>query len=164
MLEATDRASTSRPEHETLRPAGPGAFDGVAVVAQPRHQDHRGFVQKVLMASQWGGNAPRGEVYVTAARPGEAKGNHYHRRMGEWFAVVQGTGDLVLVHPSSGERRTIPFASGGLHQTIYVPAGIAHAVVNTGADDLICVALAEREHDPADVFAYPVWPPASNAA
>jgi hypothetical protein len=35
---------------------------------------------------------------------------------------------------------------------------MAHAVVNHGEDELICVAWAEAEHDPSDVHPFQVWP------
>ena len=126
-------------------------MERIQIVEQRRVEDSRGFLQKILTASQVGGKVPQGEVYVTAALPGESKGHHFHRRMGEWFAVVQGSGRLVLADVATGERKEIEFGTQR-PRTIYVPAGLAHAVENVGADLLICVAWAEREHDPTDVF------------
>jgi glycosyltransferase involved in cell wall biosynthesis len=139
---------------------------GVRVIRQNRFEDNRGFLQKILTASQCDGHPPRGEVYVTSALPGEAKGNHYHQRMGEWFAVVKGHGSLEVCDPASGARISVPLTAVE-PGTVYVPAGMAHAVVNRGEEELICVAWAEAEHDPSDVQAYQVWPtvmPALNAA
>lgn len=136
-----------------------GALAGVRVLEQARHQDSRGFLQKVLCASQCDGSPPGGEVYVSAANPGEAKGNHYHRHMGEWFAVVQGHGSLELCVPDTKARRSIEF-SESRPRTVYVPPEVAHAVVNRGRDVLICVAWAEAEHDPSDVIPFSVWPEA----
>ena len=139
---------------QAMRQAG---LTGVRIIKQNRHEDSRGFVQKMLMASQCEGHPPRGEVYVTSALPGQAKGNHYHQRMGEYFAVVQGTGSLEICDPASGAR--ISVALNTLEPcTVYVPAGMAHAVVNRGNDVLILVAWAEAEHDPADAHPYMVWP------
>ena len=148
-----------RVEASAESPAGTGEPpSAVRILSQARHEDARGFLQKILTASQCEGRVPQGEVYVTAARPGEAKGNHFHRRMGEWFAVVQGSGALQLRDPDTGARREIELAASN-PRTVYVPAGLAHAVVNTGEDTLICVAWAEGEHDPTDVYPLPVWPP-----
>lgn len=141
---------------QAMRQAG---LTGVRVVRQNRYEDGRGFVQKMLMASQCDGHPPRGEVYVTAAKPGQVKGNHYHQRMGEWFAVVQGTGSLEICDPSTGARISVALETSD-PCTVYVPSGMAHAVVNQGEDDLICVAWAEAEHDPGDVHPYEVWPSA----
>jgi oxalate decarboxylase/phosphoglucose isomerase-like protein (cupin superfamily) len=127
------------------------------VLEQARLSDARGYLQKILMASQCNGNPPRGEVYVTAALPGEAKGNHLHRKMGEWFAIVEGEGTVEICDPESGQRRSIPLGVSR-PRSVYVPPGLAHAVVNTGKQTLVCVAWAERDYDAGDIFPYPVWP------
>jgi dTDP-4-dehydrorhamnose 3,5-epimerase-like enzyme len=144
-----------RPEPARRRASG---LEGVRIVEQRRHEDARGFVQKVLTAGQCEGHPPRGEVYVTSARPGEAKGNHLHGRMGEWFTVIQGEGTVEVCDPATRERISVPL-SPAEPRAVYVPAGLAHAVVNHGAGDLICVAWAEAEHDPTDVYPFEVWPP-----
>ncbi|MBK8979802.1 MAG: glycosyltransferase [Planctomycetes bacterium] len=134
------------------RAAGLG---GVRIVEQCRFDDARGSLHKVLSAAQTATGLPRGEVYVTTAKPGEAKGNHYHARMGEWFAVVQGEGAVVVCDPATGERQRIELGSS-TPRSVYVPPGLAHAIVNDGDDVLVCVACAEAEHDPDDVFPFPV--------
>lgn len=130
---------------------------GVRIVEQKRHEDSRGFLQKVLTASQCQGVPPRGEVYVTSAKPGEAKGNHYHLNMGEWFTVIQGEGQIDVFEPKSGEKASIPLGVAR-PQTVYIPAGLGHAVVNRDSRELICVAWAEGEHDPGDVYPLHVFP------
>lgn len=136
-------------------PAMPAGFEGVRVVEQKRFEDERGFLHKILSASQTSGRFPNGEVYCTAAHPGEAKGNHYHERMGEWFAVVQGEAALMLCDPKTGRRHRIELLASK-PVVVYVPAGIAHAVVNVGEGMMICIACAEVEHDPDDVVAFDV--------
>lgn len=152
--------ATPRPNPRRTAPGV--ALDGVRILAQARHEDARGYLQKVLTATECGGHPPRGEVYVTSARPGEAKGNHFHIRMGEWFSVVQGEGTVEIVDPCSASRMAVPL-SAALPRSVYVPPGLAHAVVNHGRTELVCVAWAEAEHDPADVHPYPVWPPPTHA-
>ena len=137
-------------------------LERVRVLEQKRHEDPRGFVQKILTLSQCGGDLVRGEVYATTANPGEVKGNHFHRWMGEWFSVIQGDGIVELCDPETGRRLSIPI-NGSQPCTVYVPAGLAHAVINTGGSPMICIAVAEAEHDPQDVFPYIVWPSTSKA-
>jgi oxalate decarboxylase/phosphoglucose isomerase-like protein (cupin superfamily) len=91
-----------------------------------------------------------GEVYVVLARPGEERGHHFHRTMGEWFVAVSGSGILRAADPLTGATESVVMD----RVRIYVPAGIAHALVNTGTTDLIVVALADRAHDPDDVVRY----------
>lgn len=148
---ATDRA-------EARAAVAPGPLlERIRIVEQRRVRDGRGYLHKILTASQCGGHPPGGEVYVTAARPGQAKGNHFHRLMGEWFAVVEGRGTLELQDPVTGERESLALEADH-PRTVFVPPGIAHAVVNQGDFDLVCVAWAERDHDPEDVFPWTVVP------
>ncbi|MFX0196782.1 MAG: glycosyltransferase [Candidatus Hodarchaeota archaeon] len=128
-------------------------LDGVRILGQTRYEDTRGFVQKMLSASQCYGDPSHGEVYVTSAKPGESKGNHYHKNMGEWFTVVQGEGEIDIYDPKSDEKISIPLGVSN-PQTVYVPPGLAHSILNKGEDVLICVAWAEKEHDPKDVYPF----------
>ncbi len=132
-------------------PAVPGPLPGVQVVAQQRHADSRGWLHKVLATSQAERDLGSGEVYVTSAKAGEVKGGHLHRRMGEWFSVVQGNGELRLADPATGEQAAVELRAVR-PRTVYVPPGIAHALVNSGRQTVICVAWAEGEHDPEDVI------------
>ncbi len=133
-------------------------LDGVQVLDQRRFEDERGFLHKVLAASQ-ADLAPRaGEVYVTSARPGESKGHHVHARMGEWFAVVEGHGELWLMDPRTEESRAIALRASR-PQTVFVPPGVAHALVNRGRRKLVVVAWADREHDPSDVQPHDIEEP-----
>lgn len=134
-----------------------GLLGQVRVLEQARFEDARGYLQKILTAGQCDGAPPRGEVYVTCANPGEAKGNHFHRKMGEWFAVVQGEATIEIVDPETAQRRTIPLGVSR-PRSVYIPAGLAHAVVNSSNAPVVCVAWAERDHDPNDVFPFTVWP------
>jgi len=125
----------------------------IRILKQKRFKDSRGFLQKVLSASQCDGEVPRGEVYVTSANPGETKGKHYHKNMGEWFTVVHGKGDLDIYDPKSNQKVSIPLGVS-VAQTVYVPAGLAHSITNNSDDLLICVAWAEKEYDPDDVYPF----------
>jgi polyisoprenyl-phosphate glycosyltransferase len=133
-------------------------LDGVRMVDQQRHEDERGFVHKVLRDSQARSGRSRGEVYVTSARPGESKGHHLHRTMGEWFAVVEGRGELWLADPAGGLPLRIEVRASR-PSSVYVPAGVAHALVNRGKRKLVAVAWADGEHDPDDVHPFAIEEP-----
>ena len=128
-------------------------LDRVLILDQKRFADPRGYVQKVLASSRCEGEPPGGEIYVTSANPKRRKGNHYHLEMGEWFSVIQGEGEMILCDPRNGEKKRIPL-SASAPKTVYVPAGLAHAIENTGEVELICIAWAEKEHDPSDVYSF----------
>ena len=133
-------------------------LDGVQVVDQQRFEDERGFVHKVLRDSQTRSGRSRGEVYVTSARPGESTGHHWHRTMGEWFAIVEGRGELWLADPADGLPLRIEVRASR-PSSVYVPPGVAHALVNRGKRKLVAVAWADGEHDPNDVHPFPIEEP-----
>ena len=72
--------------------------------------------------------------------------------MGEWFTAVVGVGVVVAVDPATGESAEASLVG----QRVYVPAGVAHAIFNTGPEDLLVLAFAEAAHQPSDVIAFPV--------
>ena len=152
---AASEALPAAPANLGSSPNMPAGLEGVRLITQKRFEDTRGFLHKILTSTQTGGKFPAGEVYVTAAHKGESKGNHYHKRMGEWFAIVQGEGALMLCEPETGIRHRIKLLASD-PVAAYVPAGIAHAIVNEGDDLLICIACAEAEHDPGDVVPFEV--------
>ena len=110
------------------------------------HRDPRGALYKLHP------EAVAGEVYAVRASPGQSRGHHLHREMGEWFTAISGEGVVVAVDPETG-RSTEANLVG---QRVYVPAGLAHAIFNTGQDDLLVLAFAESTHNPEDVIAHPV--------
>ncbi len=128
-------------------------MNDIIVLEQKRFEDDRGFVHKVLTNSQCKGNPPKGEVYVTSALPGQSKGNHFHSNMGEWFSIIKGEGQINVCDPDSGEKFSVSLGEVK-PKTVYIPPGLAHSILNTGKDLMICVAWAEREHDPLDVFPF----------
>ncbi len=113
------------------------------------HADERGALLKVHPGSV------AGEVYTVVTRPGEERGHHYHPGMGEWFVAVSGSGVLRAADPQTGATQSVALAGVRVH----VPAGIAHALVNTGTEDLVVIALAEHLHDPEDVVPFQVPAP-----
>ncbi len=153
-----ERLPATPPPLPDRAPEPVNPLDRVRVLEQHRFEDERGFLHKVLAASEAEVGPRIGEVYVTSARPGEAKGHHLHRRMGEWFAVIEGRGELWLAEPDSGRTRSVPLRASR-PRTVFVPSGVAHALVNRGRRKLVAVAWADREHDPADVHPYPIEDP-----
>ena len=96
-----------------------------------------------------------GEVYTVTAAVGASRGHHFHRNMGEWFTSLSGEGQVVVEDPITGERCQASLQG----QRVYVPAGLAHALFNTGDTELLVLACAEAAHDPEDVFPQTVATP-----
>ena len=68
------------------------------------NRDERGRLLKILMRYHLPEERREfGEIYVTAARPGEVKGNDFHRQASEWFCAAGGRGKLVTKNSDTGE-------------------------------------------------------------
>jgi dTDP-4-dehydrorhamnose 3,5-epimerase-like enzyme len=126
-----------------------------------QHPDHRGRVFEVLRPDHLT-NEEFGQLYVFTAVPGATKGNHYHKRKTEWFCVVCGSGELGLVDLATGERSRIPL-SAVEPAVVRIAPGIAHAVRNTGSEELIVLAYVSEPFVPSDSDTFPFEIPASDA-
>lgn len=130
-------------------------IDSVEILQGRRSEDGRGWLHVPLAASQLPPGTPFGEVYVIRSEAaGQRRGDHLHRNTDEWFSVVQGSADLLLVDPGTGGRRSIRMDAGDA-RTAFVPAGLAHCLVSRGGP-MTAVAWATREHDPTDVMPFRV--------
>lgn len=113
------------------------------------HTDARGSLYKIHP------EAVSGEVYAVQTHPGESRGHHFHRTMGEWFTALSGVGIVVVEDPESGVCRQASLVG----QRVYVPPGLAHALFNTGSSDLLVLACADGPYAPSDVFPHRVRDP-----
>lgn len=128
---------------------------GVQILRGRRRSDARGWLHVALGASQLPEGVAFGELYVVqTTSPEDRRGDHLHRRMDEWFSVVQGSAELELHDPKVGERRSI-LLSADEPTTVRVPAGVAHCLVQRGAGPMIAVAWASAEYDELDVIRSP---------
>ena len=114
-----------------------------------RHADERGELLKLLPM------AVSGEVYLVKAHPGASRGHHVHHHCGEWFAPISGQGLLRAICPRTQRVEEIPLEG----VRVYVPAGWAHAIFNTGDSDLLVLALADAVYDPDDAHPHEVPAP-----
>ena len=121
--------------------------------------DERGWFLKVIDGGEEGLPGAVGEVYLTMAVPGQARGNHYHPDCAEWFTIVEGRAELLVADPQTGERASWKLDAAN-PQTVFMPAGLAHVFVNdAGAEsNFLLVAYAANPFDPNDTIPYPVWP------
>jgi oxalate decarboxylase/phosphoglucose isomerase-like protein (cupin superfamily) len=127
-------------------------LDLVEIVVGRRSQDERGWLHVALGASQLPAGTPFGELYLVRSEGvGVRRGDHLHRKMDEWFSVVEGRCILELLDPEKGERRSIPL-DASVPRSVRVPAGLAHCLVNVGPGPMTAVAWATAEYDATDVI------------
>jgi len=129
-------------------------FSTVEVIEGERHSDARGWLHVALRQHHLPAETTLGELYVVRTEePGVRRGDHFHHRATEWFSVIEGSARFELQDPSTRERRVIEL-SGAKPETLRVPAGMAHAIVNLGPGSLTVVAWADQPHDPMDVVSW----------
>jgi dTDP-4-dehydrorhamnose 3,5-epimerase-like enzyme len=98
-----------------------------------KHTDERGFLVEFLRRDELTEDLRAfGQIYfVTFERPGQVRGNHYHKRGYEWFGVAFGTLEVVLEDVRTKER--VEFTLRGddqLFQRLAIGPYIAHAFRN----------------------------------
>ena len=148
-------AATPPPGHGAPPPDSPAAGAPlVEVRALRRLDDERGWFLKAIQAHHLEGHA-FGEAYLSAAGPGATRGAHYHKRTTEWFCPVLGRGTLYIA-AADGERRSSVRFDAAAPVSARVPAGVAHALVADPDCELVVLAVADVEYDPADTDTFPV--------
>ena len=116
-------------------------------------QDDRGWFLKAITGKEDGLPVRTGEVYFTSAKAGANKGGHYHNIANEWFTMIVGRGTLMLEDIKTKERIEIEM-DARQPETIYIPAHVAHCVLNRSDEDFIMCAYTDVLYDPIDTIAY----------
>ena len=132
-------------------------IDTVRFIPRRLISDERGWFLKVIDGHEEGIPEHTGEVYLTMAHPGQARGNHYHPNTAEWFTVIDGRALLQVADPQTGARAQW-WLDGAEPQTVFIPAGLAHVFVNPvdAARTFLLLAYAANSYDPADTIPFAV--------
>ena len=127
-------------------------IDKVRIIPRRLIADDRGWFLKAITGTEEDIPSHTGEVYLTMGKPGQAKGGHYHPEAVEWFTIIEGSAILKLEDMETHERRDIemPF------ETVFIPNGVAHIVVNNSDKNFILLAYTDKLYDPADTIAYQI--------
>jgi oxalate decarboxylase/phosphoglucose isomerase-like protein (cupin superfamily) len=126
--------------------------DEIQVVTYPlderSRRDERGWVIFPWMKKD--AYIDSATVHVIHISPGMTRGNHYHPRVSEWLCPLDGEGVLAWRSPAgaTGEIVLEPRST-----CILIPAGVRHAVTNTGGGELLLIAA--REKDPEGDYTVP---------
>ena len=108
-----------------------------------KHSDDRGsFVETVKLNSG-------GQVSFSTTAKGITRGNHYHTRKAERFAVIRGRAKIEIRRV--GTRDKISFLLNG-NEPSYVdmPVWYTHNITNIGDEELITIFWINEEYDPED--------------
>jgi len=128
--------------------------DKIQIIDRQILADSRGYFLKVLTGKEEFLPAYTGEIYLTSAKPGEAKGGHYHPKANEWFTLIQGKCLLKIVDVVTSECMSITL-DANISQTIFLPSNVAHAFINTSyIDDFLLLAYTDQLYNPADTILF----------
>jgi len=105
--------------------------------------DERGnFVETVKLNSG-------GQISFSTTRPGITRGNHFHTRKAERFAVIKGEARIELRR--IGTKEIISFKLDGSKPSyVDMPVWHTHNITNTGDEDLYTIFWISELYDPAD--------------
>ncbi len=109
--------------------------------------DHRGsFVETVKLNSG-------GQVSFSTTKPGVTRGNHFHTRKTERFAVIKGKARIQLRR--IGTDKVMNFdLDGNQPSFVDMPIWHTHNITNTGDDDLFTIFWINEFYDPDDADTY----------
>lgn len=130
-------------------------IEKVHIIQRRLISDNRGWFLKVITGTEEGIPAHTGEIYLTMGKPGQQKGGHYHPKAVEWFTIIEGSVILKLEDIISHERRDIVLDFEKA-QTVFIPNGVAHSVVNNSDKEFILLAYTDRLYDPEDTISYAI--------
>lgn len=126
----------------------------INIISRNKIEDSRGWFLKTLTGKENHLSMQIGEIYLTVAKPGAAKGAHYHNQAQEWFTLLHGECILKLVDIDTKEEMSLHL-SDSLHQTIHIPVKVAHIFINIGAEDFSLLAYSDMLYDPSDTIPFP---------
>ena len=108
-----------------------------------KHTDERGsFVETVKLNSG-------GQVSFSTTVPGITRGNHYHTRKAERFAVIKGEARIELRR--IGTEEVLKFKlDGGFPSFVDMPIWYTHNITNIGQDELITIFWINEEYNKND--------------
>ena len=114
---------------------------GSPIVPFTTHVDPRGWLIETVKSH--GG----GQTFVSSTVPGITRGNHYHLRKIERFAVLQGSATIQMRRLFSGDVQTFE-VSGADPVAVEIPTLHTHLITNSGNGPLLTLFWANELFDP----------------
>lgn len=105
--------------------------------------DERGtFIETIKLNSG-------GQVSFSTSLPGITRGNHFHTRKAERFAVIKGKARIET--RKIGTEKVLSFELDGRHPSfVDMPIWFAHNITNIGNDELFTIFWINEHFNPAD--------------
>ncbi|HJP19466.1 MAG TPA: WxcM-like domain-containing protein [Nitrospinota bacterium] len=119
--------------------------------------DERGWLVEILRKENLQKEKGFGQIFVTVAKPGVTKGNHYHKRKHEWFCVIRGKGKLLLKDITSDESQEVLMGDENM-VVVKIPPNVTHAIKNIGDEMLYLLIYIDEPFDQQDPDTFPCKP------
>lgn len=106
--------------------------------------DDRGsFVETVKLNSG-------GQVSFSTTKPGVTRGNHFHTRKAERFAVIKGKAVIELRRIGTDKKLTFELDGDSNPSVVDMPIWYTHNIKNVGNDDVYTIFWISEHFDPND--------------
>lgn len=128
-------------------------MEGIETKQLKKHIDNRGWLAEIFRPEDVN-KTMKGQVTITTAHPGIIKANHYHKKMNEWYCVIQGKMHLVLKDMKTGETQEVTLSEEDL-KLIKIMPWTAHGFRNVSDSMLIVLMYIDRPFDPNDTDTFP---------
>jgi UDP-2-acetamido-2,6-beta-L-arabino-hexul-4-ose reductase len=108
-----------------------------------QNKDNRGSFVEILKSNS------RGQFSFSTTRSGITRGNHFHTRKAERFAVIKGKARIEIRR--IGTDKILSFELDGENPSfVDMPVWFTHNITNTGKDDLYTLLWINEFYDPND--------------
>jgi UDP-2-acetamido-2,6-beta-L-arabino-hexul-4-ose reductase len=111
------------------------------------HSDNRGDFVELVKLHQYG------QVSFSTTRPGVTRGNHFHTRKIERFAVIKGRATIQLRKYNTDEVFSFEL-DGARPSYVDMPIWYTHNITNTGTEDLYTIFWINEFYNPEDPDTY----------
>ena len=109
-----------------------------------KNTDDRGSFVETVKLDRIGG-----QISFSTTKPGITRGNHYHTRKIERFAVIRGKARIEI--RKVGTADAIAFELDGEHPAfVDMPVWFTHNITNIGTEDLYTIFWINEFYDPTD--------------
>lgn len=111
------------------------------------HTDNRGsFAETAKLKSG-------GQISFSTTAPGFTRGNHFHTRKSERFAVIKGQAKIEIRRIGTDSKHSF-LLNGDRPSFVDMPIWFTHNITNIGDDDLYTIFWINEEYDPSDPDTY----------
>jgi dTDP-4-dehydrorhamnose 3,5-epimerase len=119
-----------------------------------KREDDRGSFAKPFVRDLLRGGCFE-ELYIVTARPGEIRGNHFHKRTNEWFFLLAGSATVHLMERESQQRLVWEFRDSD-NCVLFVPSGITHAFKNNQDKPFKLLAITDQPYQTDDTVSHEI--------